>query len=200
MACTGEPDDPDDPVVKPRYSYVIHYVDADTGEKLHPNKTATSVSDGTERDIDSPEIKGYTLVNSNDRVVHVKIEGANFEYTVKYKKSETFDAVIEYQDSKTGETLNDPWTSNDLPNGHKENVTSPEIENCKIVKTGDDVVEVEIKDQDFHYVVKYECTVPDVPENPKTGDALIFIVWAVGAAALGYSIYYFNKYYKKNSI
>lgn len=33
----------------------------------------------------------------------------------------------------------------------------------------------------------------DVPDSPKTGDALILIAWTVGIGALGYTVYYFRK-------
>ena len=38
----------------------------------------------------------------------------------------------------------------------------------------------------------------EIQENPTTSDIPIYIVWAIGAGALGYSVYYFNKYYRKN--
>ncbi len=38
----------------------------------------------------------------------------------------------------------------------------------------------------------------NVDKNVATADLPIYIIWAVGLGALGYSIYYFNKYYRKN--
>ncbi len=32
-------------------------------------------------------------------------------------------------------------------------------------------------------------------KNPGTSDLPIYIVWAIGIGALGYAVYYFNKYY-----
>lgn len=43
-----------------------------------------------------------------------------------------------------------------------------------------------------------ECktVVPEVPENPQTGDILIYIVWIIGLGTLGYSLVYYGKMLK----
>ena len=40
----------------------------------------------------------------------------------------------------------------------------------------------------------------NVPNNPTTGDIAIYAVWLIGAGALIYSIYYFNKNYRKSEM
>ena len=125
-------------------------------------------------------------------------------YYVEYEACEEvetpkYTATIEYRNKATNKKVADDYIDENLANGFYDSVTSPVIDNCTLDNPAvDKVHEYTIDNANHEYTVYYVCTSgEEVKENKKTGDALIYIVWGIGALALGYSIYYFNKYYKK---
>lgn len=83
------------------------------------------------------------------------------------------------------------YTENNLEDGYENEVLSPKLEGC----TPDmEKVNIKIEGKDFYQPVYYTCKIDEEIDDPgKTGSALIYIAWAVGAGALGYSVYYLLK-------
>ncbi len=132
-------------------------------------------------------------------------------YYVEYQTcQDEYKATINYYYFKDGKTTTDkvefdnkednPYTKTGLILGSKDSVKSPEKKGCTIVDTKgnkydtDKVVSYEIKNEDFTKDVYYYCPAEDEAKtNSKTGDALIYLAWAIGLGAIGYSVYYFKK-------
>lgn len=132
-------------------------------------------------------------------------------FYIKYELC-TYNATINYYYFKDGEITTDrvkdddgkevqAWTKSNLDPGYTKPVNSPKISGCTIVDENgkpydeDKVVKITIDEtnpKDFNKNVYYYCKVEEEPTtNGKTGDALIYIAWAIGIGALGYSAYYF---------
>ena len=71
-------------IVGQKYDVVVNYVD-ELGNKLCDSKTV-SVAATEEYKVESPEIKGYELLNANDSVVTGVMPYEKVEVTVEYKK------------------------------------------------------------------------------------------------------------------
>lgn len=133
-------------------------------------------------------------------------------YYIEYNICEDkYNATINYYYYKDGKTedrvKNDDGnevpahTEKELAPGYTNPVNSPKISGCTIVDENgkpydeDKVVKITIdktNPKDFNKNVYYYCKVEEEPTtNGKTGDALIYIAWAIGIGALGYSAYYF---------
>lgn len=133
-------------------------------------------------------------------------------YYIEYDTCEDkYNATINYYYYKDDKTTTDrvlddngkevpAYTKNELDPGYTDTVDSPKLSGCTIVdangKTNDADKKITIsidKDNpgDFTKNVYYYCRVEEETEPAKTGDALIYIAWAIGLGALGYSVYYF---------
>ena len=109
---------------------------------------------------------------------------AIIEYFVKDKDG-TLIAASEYDKSVVN------YSKKDLADKYEETVETPDIKGCTPDKTK---VDVKINGSDFADKVIYTCKAnEDVDKNAGTGDALIYLAWAVGLGAIGYSVYYFKK-------
>lgn len=133
-------------------------------------------------------------------------------YYIEYDTCEDkYNATINYYYYKDDKPTNDrvlddngkevpAYTRNELDPGYTDTVDSPKLSGCTIVDTNgktndaDKKITISIdKDNpgDFNKNVYYYCKVEEEAESSKTGDALIYIAWAIGLGALGYSVYYF---------
>lgn len=140
---------------------------------------------------DLQDIKPFDLIwHTGEEITKTVLAPAVYLITYetcedKYKETITYYCKDGNKTTKC-ELDPNPYTKDNLEDGYTEKVKSPEIKNCTPDKKEVDVL---IKGADFSEDVYYSCTV----DNPKTGSALIYIAWAVGLGALGYSIYYFTK-------
>lgn len=190
------------------YNAKITYIKIERdGSKTELKDYAYSKSDlpdGYTEDVPSPSLDNC---NPDETEVNVEIKGSNFEKVVTYTCDYDYYGRINYyvKDSKGNKIeITDknnlkfdnnavsPWFKSGLEDGYTTKVPSPALKNCNPDKTE---VNVEIKGSNFEDEVIYTCTISNTP----TGNMLIYVVWAVGAAALGYSIYYFAKNKKEEA-
>ena len=174
-------------------------------------------------EVPSPSIKHCVIVdedgekNDADKVVKYTINNGDFNHNVYYR-CDAYDATIYYYyyeggkatDKKVdfGKDVDNPYTESGFLPGETKPVPSPEKKGCTIVdkdtgkkKDADKKVTISIdKDnpEDFEYKVYYLCPVQEeAKDSPKTGDVLIYLAWAIGLGAIGYSVYYFKKLKKE---
>jgi len=107
-----------------------------------------------------------------------------------------YKATIHYLEYGTDKVLATDYLETNLENDTTDNVTSPSINGYTLKNNTDKVVIYTINGADFEYTVYYVPNTEPVSQV-NTGDTMIYIVWGIGVLALGYSIYYFTKYYKK---
>ena len=120
-----------------------------------------------------------------------------------YKDGKTTEEKVDFDD----ETAENPYTKDYLSPGESVTKDSPELEGCIIVDTkgkkydADKTVTLTIDEENPKNVSKnvyYYCKALDeAGTNNKTGDALIYLAWAIGLGAIGYSIYYFKNLKKE---
>lgn len=135
-------------------------------------------------------------------------------YYIEYDTcGDKYNATINYYYYDTTDRVKDDdgkeipaYTENNLDPGYESTKDSPKIDGCYIVNTegkkisDDDIVKITIdkdKPQNFSKNVYYYCKIEEEAESPKTGDALIYLAWAIGLGAIGYSVYYFSKMKKE---
>ncbi len=115
----------------------------------------------------------------------------------KYKVTKYF------KEDGTGKTIRNPEViGSDYADGATYSTTCPaEIDNYKLVSNANVSGTINGADATVECLYKASGSAggENVKDNPGTSDIPIYIVWAIGIGALGYSIYYFNKYYKKNN-
>lgn len=107
-----------------------------------------------------------------------------------------------YYDNNTGEEIQaSKVMGTNYENGKTYSIACPAtVGSYRLVSNAN--TSVTINNADGESKCYYELTSTpvddEIQENPTTSDIPIYIVWAIGAGALGYSVYYFNKYYRKN--
>lgn len=123
-------------------------------------------------------------------------------YYIEYTLCEKYNATINYWYKEDNTKAADSWTEENLDDDYEEEVPSPEIKNC----TPDlKSVNVKITDPDAkdvgpvnrEYNVYYTCKTDAEGKQEPTGDALIYLAWAIGLGAIGYSVYYFRSLKKE---
>ncbi len=83
--CTDvEEPKPDKPVIDPTYNANIQYINKDTNEKVSNDYNKTDLKDGYNEKVTSPTLDNCTLVNADEDVVNVLIEGKDFNKIVYY--------------------------------------------------------------------------------------------------------------------
>lgn len=83
--CTDvEEPKPDEPVIDPTYNANIQYINKDTNEKVSNDYNKTDLKDGYNEKVNSPTLDNCTLVNADEDVVNVLIEGKDFNKIVYY--------------------------------------------------------------------------------------------------------------------
>lgn len=111
-------------------------------------------------------------------------------YKVTYTSC-TYKAQIDYVYTDGSEAA-PSHNEDELEAGYTNKVTSPTIENCTPDKKEVTISIDKDKPKDFYEKVVYTCKIDEEPKNNgPTGDALIYVAWIIGIAALGYSVYYF---------
>ena len=107
-----------------------------------------------------------------------------------------------YYDNNTGEEIQaSKVMGTNYENGKTYSIACPAtVGSYRLVSNAN--TSVTINNVDGESKCYYELTSTpvddEIQQNPTTSDIPIYIVWAIGVGALGYSVYYFNKYYKKN--
>lgn len=119
-----------------------------------------------------------------------------------YQNGDITEDRVEFDD----ETVENPYVKDYLSAGDSIEKASPELEGCVIVDTNgkkydkDKTVELTIdaeNPKDVEKNVYYYCKALDEGKENNTGDALIYIAWAIGLGAIGYSVYYFKNLKKE---
>lgn len=83
--CTDvEEPKPGEPVIDPTYNANIQYINKDTNEKVSNDYNKTDLKDGYNEKVTSPTLDNCTLVNADEDVVNVLIEGKDFNKIVYY--------------------------------------------------------------------------------------------------------------------
>lgn len=123
----------------------------------------------------------------NDEMVNTYVSPVLYKVTYEVCDEPTYNATIDYLDKDTNDKVADSYVDANLEDGYTLEKDSPEVKNCTPDK---EKVTIKIDGKDFKDVVYYTCKKED---NPETGNILIFIAWAVGLGALGYSVYWFKK-------
>ena len=137
-------------------------------------------------------------------------------YKIEYQMCEdveTYNATINYYYYKDGKPTKEfvefdnnelnQVTRENLRDGYTEKVTSPDKKGCSIVNESgktyetDKEVTILIDKGNFTKNVYYYCPADDEGAPVPTGDFLIYVAWAVGLGAIGYSVYYFKKMKKE---
>lgn len=77
-------EDPDPPIEDPTYKANIQYINKDTNEKVSNDYNKTDLKDGYSEKVNSPTLDNCTLVNADEDVVNVLIEGKDFNKIVYY--------------------------------------------------------------------------------------------------------------------
>ena len=180
-----------------------------------------NVENGDGDTVESPVIKHCAIVdkygkrNDADKSVTYKINNGDFTHDVYYR-CDAYDATINYyyyKDDKPtkepvdfGKDVDNPYTETGFLPGETKTIDSPEKKGCTIVDTkgnkndADKKVTIsidKINPKDFEKNVYYYCPSEDTGKELPTGDALIYLAWAVGLGAIGYSVYYFKKMKKE---
>lgn len=145
-------------------------------------------------DIEGLEAVPATLANGEEQNVLIApaVYYREYEYCEeKYEVEILYEAQIDYvytDGSEAAPSYNEKF----LENGYTNKVTSPTIENCTPDKKEVTISIDKDKPKDFYEKVVYTCKIDEEPKNNgQTGDTLIYVAWAIGIAALGYSVYYF---------
>jgi len=86
-------------IMNQTFSLTINYID-EFGNTIHAPYLDDKAVDGTKYEIASPEIAGYTLVNSNDNLVKVDMKKTNQVIDVKYTKN-TYEVKFFEEDGTT---------------------------------------------------------------------------------------------------
>ena len=106
---------------------------------------------------------------------------------------------VEFDDKN----VENPYIKKSLLAGESFTKDSPELKGCEIVDTNgkkydaDKTVKITIDKDNPKDVIKdvyYYCKALDEGKENSTGDSLIYIVWAIGLGAIGYTVYYLKKY------
>lgn len=197
-------------------------VDATILPEVSNNTTVDIDRDGENREIDitiertisesSPNIDAWKtpieLVNADDVTADWVLVPALYYLTYEIPDGEVpLYAITQYfYDNKTGEeVMSSVEHGRFYENGKTYSFACPAIitnDDRSYHLVSDANASVTIDNADGKVECYYELiSIPvddEIQENPTTSDIPIYIVWAIGAGALGYSVYYFNKYYRKN--
>ncbi len=123
-------------------------------------------------------------------------------YTVPDEEVPLFSITQYYYDQDTGETIQgSKLIGSNYEDGKTYSIACPaSIGSYRLVSNANTSVTINGADgkSNCYYRLVSTPAEEEIKENPTTSDIPIYIVWAIGAGALGYSVYYFNKYYKKN--
>lgn len=129
-------------------------------------------------------------------------------YTIPDEEVPMFAITQYYYDNGSGDEIQPSKVmGTNYENGKTYNIACPaSIGNYRLVSKANTSVTINNADgkSECYYEQVSNPSEPsqpidqDIQENPTTSDIPIYIVWAIGAGALGYSVYYFNKYYRKN--
>lgn len=164
-----------------------------TGTKIVSTKNGDFYEIQVERTATSSDIEGLEGISAkltNGEEQKVLIAPAVYYREYEYCK-ETYKAQIDYVYTDGSEAA-PSHNEDELEAGYTNKVTSPTIENCTPDKKEVNISIDKDKPEDFYEKVVYTCEVDEeITENKSTGDALIYVAWAIGIAALGYSVYYF---------
>ena len=201
QVCEEEPDPEPEPEPTPEYNVIVKYVDDETNEEIKNQKDLgnfktgedySAVCDDTigEYELVSEKQLGGTMANS-DVVLYCRYK----QPEVEPAPTPTFDLTINYLDKNTREPIKDPYHDpNAYETGDKYTAECLDaIGNTYILDSFTGSLSGTFADRD----IVINCLYTTQPVQ--TSDIPIYIVWAVGGAGLIYSIYYFRKYYKKQS-
>lgn len=72
------------PIVDPTYNANIQYINKDTNEKVSNDYNKTNLEDGYNEKVTSPTLDNCTLVNADEDIVNVLIEGKDFNKIIYY--------------------------------------------------------------------------------------------------------------------
>lgn len=201
--CTGEqpPEQtPEQPPVEDdtKYKLTVKYVEDGTNTELKNPYDAGEFAEGENYSVDCDStIDDYGL--SSQPTLSGTMPARDHVVYCKYKKGEepvvpTFKVTVNYLDKNTREPLKNPQVTGNLKNGDNYAVDCVDHIGEKFIK---DSYEGNLTGNIQSEDVVVNCLY--VTEPVQTSDIPIFLVWAVGGATLGYSIYYFRKYYKKSN-
>lgn len=167
-----------------RYLYVSEYKDAVNYALADPSRTIMWSSGKT-----APGVLTPTLYRVKYRACEdIETYKAEIEYFVKETDGTLTPAEKYYKDIVT-------YNNNSLEDGYTKEVPTPKLSGCTADKSS---VTVKIDGKDFYDKVIYTCKAnQEINDNSKTGDALIYVAWAIGLGAIGYSVYYFRKLKKE---
>ena len=199
--CEDEPEPEPEP--DPEYNVIVKYVDDETNQEIKNQKDLGSFKTGEDYATTCDDTIGdYELVSEKE------LSGtmANSDVTLycRYRQPEpepepepdpTFDLTINYLDKNTREPIKDPYHDpNAYSTGDKYTAECLDsVGNSYILDSYTGNLSGTFANKD----IVINCLYTTQPVQ--TSDIPIFIVWAVGGAGLIYSIYYFRRYYKKQS-
>lgn len=195
--------------VTPEKTYTLtveHFLD-ETTEKLKEDYKKSGYKSGDTDSYNCPSIDGYTVVDngSNKLSKHTfTFENEDIKKQCFYKEK-TYMLTINFGDDETCKNkIAESVTYDGLKEGqvqtHKIEKSIGKLNNPKL--------------GDFHEAFKTDPTLKDltvsaampaknvnicIVYSPQTGASWIYLVWVIGGLALGYSIWYFVRYYKKQN-
>lgn len=190
----------------PTYTLTVEHFLDDTTKKLKDDYVKSGYKTGQEDSYDCPAIDGYTVVNSSNKPNKhtVKFENENITKQCYYKEN-TYLLTINFGDDETCKNkIAKSVTYDGLKAGqvqtHTIEKTIGQLNNPKL---GD--FSKAFKTDPTLKDLKLSATMPAknvdicIAYSPQTGASWIYLVWVIGGLALGYSVWYFVRYYKKQN-
>lgn len=179
------------------HKVTLKYVDDSTNEEIKEQLNIGRYKKGEDYSaICLEKIDDYKLVSTKD----LKGTMADEDVTLycRYSKDgaePTYKVTVNYLDKNTKKPIKDAYTyPTSYKNGQKYTASCLDsIGNNYILDSYSGSLTGTINNKN----VEINCLYTTEPTQ--TSDIPIYIVWAVGGAALAYSIYYFRKYYKQQN-
>lgn len=184
---------------------VEHYEEGNTKDKLVEDFTKSGYASGEDYTYKCQSVPGYTVVNSsnNPSTLEGTFDNSNITRQCYYTKN-TYTLTVNYgQDEDCTKLLGDPYTTKlkykentkvKVPDsfGKMTNPTLGTFSSQFTTKPNLDgnYLNVTMPAKDVSVCIVYTA---------QTGSSWIYLAWVIGGLALGYSIWYFVRYFKRQN-
>lgn len=194
----------------PTYTLTVeHLLDDETNKKLKDNFVDTKkYKTGEDYEYNCPAIDGYTVVNSSNKpsTVDGTFEDKDITRQCYYTEEEkTYTLTINYGDSDAdcSKLIGTSKTYEGLKEGENKKHEVPKeissLVNPKLGNISTEKATVTLSGTDLSVTMPDKNVSVCIVYTGQYGVSWIYLVWVIGGLALGYSIWYFVRYYKKQN-
>lgn len=184
---------------------VEHYEQGNTKDKLIKDYTKTGYASGDDYKYKCQDIPGYNVVNSSSYPSTIEGEFSNSDIKKQcYYSKKDYTLTVNYgEDEDCTKLLGDSYTTK-LKYKEKTKVKVPtnfdKLNNPKLGTFSSQFTTKPTLDGNYLNVTMPAKDVSVcIVYTAQTGASWIYLAWVIGGLALGYSIWYFVRYFKKQN-